>query len=623
MKAIEEVSPSDEPSDESKQLARKVRAQSGGGTDLPKVGEWYWVKTGKERRMMVVERVYSNHVAFVRHAAEHSSYGERVRHEHLLARVKLELNWQSILMDEIMETRQLISDAAQRLLEDALAKNALSAPAAPGGASQTGLELSLRVTDPKQQKADLLSVQALAKETDQSIAELNKQFAGLCKNLVAADLVRGKEVARQVEDIERKIFVIEVYAGLQEHVIQIAKGEPAGIGEKIAIRQSLLYMDEETLIGYADGGMDFENLGEFDEWIARPENMERCLPEKRGIVAWRVRRERKDYGPAKTIEIALKHLRWHSEDFKTYLLIRNGGNVYRIASDVDFSPRLIPLRTEFDKGFVSKSSNYNPETHRYEEAGTPITPNHMGYDDTVMALRKAMNHYNQIVVLVQGLLDRSEVFHPHAPINLSSAEAIDQWLVAVRDDEDVMDWEGPHWRKYLEANQAAVKPGSMIYSRYLDIGKSGYNAKERPKIIAVERLRGFNKQDEAKYRTFNSRQGRSQWEDDTEIPALGTPGVEVSWSWGTRYGWEHGDYGKWGEWPVNKRRRAWLPLDSLINLSTYNSGDYLPFLNDRKQRMEYELWTREFFAAEDWLHEQANPAVEEQAASEIQEPVSA
>ena len=55
------------------------------------------------------------------------------------------------------------------------------------------------------------------------------------------------------------------------------------------------------MFNYTDGGMDFGDIGKFDKWVATPENLNRVLPDQRGIVAFQVRRHGKNYGVARTM----------------------------------------------------------------------------------------------------------------------------------------------------------------------------------------------------------------------------------------------------------------------------------------------------------------------------------
>jgi hypothetical protein len=158
--------------------------------------------------------------------------------------------------------------------------------------------LPVKVADePKRYKKELVKLKdkmlpAISKE----IEELAEDYAVVAKDMALPDLVKLDSIKTKLGVVEDRIFTIELYCGLQEEVHQIAEGKSAGMNEKIAIRQALLFMDEETLFDYESGGMDFKSIKKFDEWVAKPENLNRILPEQKGVVALRVRRHAKNYG---------------------------------------------------------------------------------------------------------------------------------------------------------------------------------------------------------------------------------------------------------------------------------------------------------------------------------------
>jgi hypothetical protein len=146
----------------------------------------------------------------------------------------------------------------------------------------------------------------LVKAKDETLPELfkkietaNKRLAGwmIAPSLpIKATIGPMKESIKQVED---RIYTIELYAGLTEEAVQVCDGDPAPMGEKLRVMQRRLYMDEECLANYTAGGMDIQDVREFDEWISLPENRDRLLPFPRTLVAFRVRRtdkEREDGG---------------------------------------------------------------------------------------------------------------------------------------------------------------------------------------------------------------------------------------------------------------------------------------------------------------------------------------
>jgi hypothetical protein len=151
---------------------------------------------------------------------------------------------------------------------------------------------------------------------------------------------------------------------------------------------------------------------------------------------------------------------WHEKNLETYLLIRNGARAYRISTEVDFHPRLLPFRDEFHKPLVKEATWSN-------EKDRTITPEHVEYDEMIDARTKTMMHYNRITFLLQGLLDRSKCFEPHPPIALNDPAQVDQWVRLKYDEEDGLPSANPpDWNVYRDALNSKLRKGVIIWGWY-------------------------------------------------------------------------------------------------------------------------------------------------------------
>jgi hypothetical protein len=418
--------------------------------------------------------------------------------------------------------------------------------------------------------------------------------------------VKLGSVKKALSVVEDRIFTIELYCGLQETVHQIADGDPAPASEKIAIRQLMLYMDEECLFDYRDGGMDFQKLPEFDAWVVKPENLNRILPEKKGVVAFRVRRGKKDYGTPSDLITAWVHCRWAELNMETYLLIRNGQRVYRIASEIDFSPRLIPMRNEIGEAqfkvinerYVYEDDQDFPLGRRKRVVETElITPDNIKFDSHVAQVDALLKQYNRIVILIQGLLDRSTVFSPHPPIKLTVPGVLDEWVRLIRDEEDALPSNRITFEEYQKQLNSSLRKGKWVYvdhkynekykdgetpygdSRWRPAPRRGYFVNSMPQICKVDSVK---------------KDGSS---------------VLVSWPWGRvrgKWGWNR-ETGK-SEWLDESSRMCheWLPVSRVLNLNDYHQGDYKMFLCDHAMKGEYLTWAQYLLTAEDFSRNMAN-----------------
>jgi len=186
-----------------------------------------------------------------------------------------------------------------------------------------------------------------AKETTlpdlfKQIEEAHEQVAIWMKAELLPMKVQANQMRGAIDVIEDRIFTVELYAGLVEELVKVRDGKPADVMTKVSLYQRRHYMDEECLARYEHGGMTFENIEDFDEWIARPDNFKRLLPSERCIVAFRVRRYSKDRGPVRSFGQLLQF--WYEEqaDRRTYLYLRNGEQLWRMSTGIDFGRRLFP-----------------------------------------------------------------------------------------------------------------------------------------------------------------------------------------------------------------------------------------------------------------------------------------
>lgn len=152
-----------------------------------------------------------------------------------------------------------------------------------------------------------------------------------------------------VKHIEGRVFNVTLYAGLTEEVKCITEGKPAPADTPIHVFQRRHYMDEECLVDYQAGGMKFQNLKQFDAWLAKPRNRDRILPHPRCIVAFRIRRFDKVYEFGSLAEfITFAYSGQKEADMSTYLYMRNGEQVYRLQTEIQFQEQLFPDDRQWD-----------------------------------------------------------------------------------------------------------------------------------------------------------------------------------------------------------------------------------------------------------------------------------
>ena len=79
---------------------------------------------------------------------------------------------------------------------------------------------------------------------------------------------------------------------------------------------------------------------------------------------------------------------------KTYFLMRNGGNIYRICTDLEVGVNLFPTANEFNLFF---------ESGRGEDREF-IRPGSLAYQKSMERADARTRHYMRILLFLQGLL---------------------------------------------------------------------------------------------------------------------------------------------------------------------------------------------------------------------------
>lgn len=259
----------------------------------------------------------------------------------------------------------------------------------------------------------------VGRQSSQLVHMLEQQRALLDK--------RVKRMEAMVAKAEEAVWTLNLYLGKDEKIIRLLKGATPPAETKIVIRQLVLYMDEECAYAAEKGGIDAHHLPDFDKWLMVPAHLNQVLPETRGVVAIKPRRSNKEYGDP------LLNDAMNKENKKTYWLIRNGGNLYRIWTALDVGNVIVPKAEEFDK--LMREDPFWSSFHREVEPPKPGSPQWMKAMKRVDARRR---HYMRILLFLQGLIDRTKLLWPlpGERINIMKERVHAQYVDYVYDGEE-------------------------------------------------------------------------------------------------------------------------------------------------------------------------------------------
>lgn len=272
--------------------------------------------------------------------------------------------------------------------------------------------------------------------------------------------------------MQEGIATINLYLGRDEEIVQLADGESAPAGTPIHVRQLVLAMDEESAIDPEGNGIDFRRIEAFDEWlISDAAHLDQVLPETRGVVAIMARRREVDYADP------ILNAQLNAKNHHTYWLIRNGERVYRMDTAFNVGTRLVPARNEFTSMFIDQWTR------------EPLKPGTEQWLRAEKAAGARERHFMRVALILQGLIDRTRVFHPlpREGVSLLTPDDYDRGhVVLIADDEGQLTTGRTPFYEWLRSLNRQLRPGMrvMVATRHADwprrtTGRFDYDHHER------------------------------------------------------------------------------------------------------------------------------------------------
>lgn len=621
----------------------------------PVVGKWYWLEVESDeydeegnsrlkrgaRRLACVTHIGSNFVALeAPSTSKYENVGNPSWRIHINDFDKVcqyEPDHKAVIQNKVAGHQRavtLLMGEVQELTERLalnMGRNALN----PG--QETAALAIAGDTTGKLDEYKKALVKAKEKELPELFEQIKIQNMQLAR-WMQADLIPLEAAAEQlkptIEAVKGRIFNVELYSGLIELATEIKEGEPAPTPTPVHLFQRMHYMDEECLVNYKAGGMKFADIHAFDKWISIKANYERILPMPRSIVAFRVRHEEREWnGVGRYIDF------WHEaqQDKYTYLIIRNGTKLSRLtinSTSFEFDEKLFPdldaqkltsepLMARFWGNkeepeeivtlgeYEARKADYETKKAAAEAKGEhywsgtfergdwhPFNKTSVYFDEMTKHVQDQITKHNRIVLVLQGLLDRSLVLHPHPTWQLWTPQGFSAALRLVYDDSrTLVPGPKPDFDAYRKRLNATIGVNSIT------VGQHAYwYARE------VERFKKDNR------RSHYTRDGRERTPD-----LYGNPGpkdlarveeikVKRNGQRLFKFSWEREKH-----WQTIRRERQWgsnvsetytcsiwVPEDKLFNVTAYTPGDFHQFFDDPRTRAEYLKWAPYLLTSEDW-----------------------
>lgn len=605
----------------------------------PVVGKWYWMRLKgwkeKETELACVVHIGSNFVKM--RTVSESPY--RVHVDNFFKRCRYEPNPQAIIDSQVsshqVQVRQLMEEIRALTMRLGVGDN-LALPGQDGPAETRALATIGR-TEPIENYKKAL-VKAKEKTLPDLFKKVKKAHEGLTKWMTASLIplkAQSESLDDNIEKIEKRIFSVELYAGLKEQIVEVKKGEPAAMTEPIHLMQRRCYMDEECLAAYEHGGMDFDGIEAFDTWLTRPDNLDRLLPFPRCIAAFQVRRDRKERHFEGGDYLNLWHfvkvvLEMEEADKMTFLYIRNGSQVFCLRTRIEFGFKLFPdldrqllnagrklwakdnhydeweVITEDEYLAIKKhhddltaadqkkydewealpkderKSSCSPSVHYWYDRDKyhPYNQESVYYDDITTSIRAEMERHNRLVLVLQGLLDRSPVLHPHPPWSLWNGESFAQALVLHYDnDRALTTGDPPDFEAYRSRLNASIAVGTITVGQH-----ASWQAEERKKDEEARR-----------YRRQRPSQGAGPG-TLAHVVCVEGRGTRVMYQWTRKTS-------RWGAEDERGREigcRFTTSMTNVLNVAAYKPGDFKQFYADPRTRAEYLKWAPLLLEAEEF-----------------------
>ena len=617
----------------------------------PRLGEWYWVtekvrwdgelkgkkKGDKYRWLGCVMKIGSNFLELHTPHSQNNGYSHtRVHFDDFFEQLELVPNASEVIQGKIgfyqAESNRLIEEVkgvAARLGLNP--KHFLSGPAeADVDPHTTALATISGTADVKAYESAL--VEAKEKTLPDLFKQIKEANSELCRWMTATTMETQALIGPMegtITEINGRIFNVSLYAGLTEDVKQVADGEPAALLDKLHVMQRRLYMDEEALLNYETGGMEFENIEAYDAWLARPENRDRILPFPRTLVAFRVRRNTKDRdwdgSLCGFVDIKCKE----NADKTTFFYIRNGEQLYRMNCEMDFPKMIFPDKSLYDPGqpMMANSrgggrsnkmitrANYeeqakeeaerkaqyeakkkdDPEGRHWYHAHfnasdwQPFDSSNIYFDECIAEIEAKIKEYNRIAIIIQGLYDRSLVLHPHPPVRTWEPEGFERAIKLIFDGGTTLyHGDPPDFEAFRAKCNDIMGAFSVVTGQEL-FWECREAEKENERNAKSYRSHDRNQTPMKRYRPYGN-------------PGPGRAAKFFKWNAKQRKGtfrWLRENVG-WRSESGHTVCTLTVPADHLFNISGYTPGDYKQFFNDPRTREQYLKWAPMLLTAEDY-----------------------
>ncbi len=354
---------------------------------------------------------------------------------------------------DALDAYRAAAEAARQTADAAVPGDAVALTGSPENAAEVKTRLAGAHKQIALARKNALDAQTAARELiEQKKRELEQMMRDASALL--------EPLQKQMDRLQDGIGAVNLYLGRDEEIFPVREGQRAPADEVVLVRQTTLHMDEETAFLAGDGGMDYRNIGDFIEWLqADQANVNQIIPEVKGVVALQPRSTWKDYTGDAAIDARI-----NQANFETFWLIRNGENLWLTSAPFTVGKHAVPKPNVFTDMFIERIGGIT----------RPMQPGSTAWLKAEDAADKLTRHYMKVALLLQGLVDRTKVFHPLPESGLSFIDqaAYDRGVVRIiTDDENVLTTGRQPFNDWLRDRTSNLDTGMRVVGVFSGYGR--------------------------------------------------------------------------------------------------------------------------------------------------------
>lgn len=171
--------------------------------------------------------------------------------------------------------------------------------------------------------------------------EVQAEQLGLMRKKWEMSRLSG-DLDSKLRDMKQKLAILDAYLHGTRHRTQICSGTK-GSG-KYAVFQNRVYLSEEIALLANFKDFDFKNMESLEKWLVKSGRIWKFLPFERCILATRIRKEDKDYG-----HDAFTNLYNNMLNMQNMIWVRDGENVFHVDVEFKFQNAVFPDREQFER----------------------------------------------------------------------------------------------------------------------------------------------------------------------------------------------------------------------------------------------------------------------------------